>query len=90
MGPGAEGDQCHDVQRAAREAPDLSFKGAYPVKWTGPSFNAAQNTVVTEVIEIAHEGIQVSLMAPPSQYTKAQLQIEGSAPLDVLFNPTEY
>jgi phage tail-like protein len=37
-----------------------SFKGAYPVKWTGPSFNAAQNTVATEVIEIAHEGIQVS------------------------------
>jgi hypothetical protein len=29
-------------------------------------------------------------MAPPSQYTKAQLQIEGSAPFDVLFNPTEY
>ena len=37
-----------------------SFKGAYPVKWTGPSFNAAQNTVATEVIEIAHDGIQVS------------------------------
>jgi hypothetical protein len=29
-------------------------------------------------------------MAAPSQYTKAQLQIEGSAPFDVLFNPTEY
>ena len=29
-------------------------------------------------------------MAPPPQYTKAQLQIEGSAPFDVLFNPTEY
>ena len=37
-----------------------SFKNAYPVKWTGPSFNAAQNTVATEVIEIAHDGIQVS------------------------------
>jgi hypothetical protein len=29
-------------------------------------------------------------MAPPAQYTKAQLQIEGKAPFDVLFNPTEY
>jgi phage tail protein X len=29
-------------------------------------------------------------MAPPAQYTKAQLQIEGQAPFDVLFNPTEY
>jgi phage tail-like protein len=37
-----------------------SFKNAYPVKWTGPSFNAAQNTVATEAIEIAHDGIQVS------------------------------
>ena len=37
-----------------------SFKNAYPVKWTGPSFNSSQNTVATEVIEIAHDGIQVS------------------------------
>ncbi len=29
-------------------------------------------------------------MAAPSQYTKAKLQIEGKAPFDVLFNPTEY
>ena len=37
-----------------------SFNNAYPVKWTGPAFNAAQNTMATEVIEIAHDGIQVS------------------------------
>ena len=37
-----------------------SFKNAYPVKWTGPAFNASQNTVATETIEIAHDGIQVS------------------------------
>jgi phage tail-like protein len=37
-----------------------SFKNAYPVKWTGPTFNAGQNTMATEVIEIAHDGIQVS------------------------------
>ena len=37
-----------------------SFKNAYPVKWSGPSFDAAQNAVATEVIEIAHDGIQVS------------------------------
>ena len=29
-------------------------------------------------------------MPAPSQYTKAKLQIEGKAPFDVLFNPTEY
>ena len=37
-----------------------SFKNAYPVKWTGPSFNAAQNTVATEAIEIVHDGIKVA------------------------------
>ena len=29
-------------------------------------------------------------MPAPSQYTKAKLEIEGQAPFDVLFNPTEY
>ena len=36
-----------------------SFKNAYPVKWTGPTFNAAQNAVATESIEIVHDGIQI-------------------------------
>jgi phage tail-like protein len=35
-----------------------SFVGAYPIKWTGPAFNAGQNTVATEAIEIAHEGLK--------------------------------
>ena len=35
-----------------------SFKNAYPVKWTGPTFNAAQNSLATEVIEIVHDGCQ--------------------------------
>jgi phage tail-like protein len=36
-----------------------TFTAAYPVKWTGPTFNVAQNQFATEAIEIAHEGIQV-------------------------------
>jgi phage tail-like protein len=36
-----------------------SFAGAYPVKWTGPTFNVGQNQFATEAIEIAHEGIKV-------------------------------
>jgi phage tail-like protein len=36
-----------------------SFANAYPVKWTGPQFNAQQNTLATEAIEIVHEGIKV-------------------------------
>lgn len=34
-----------------------SFKRGLPVKWTGPSMNAAQNNVAVESLEIAHEGL---------------------------------
>jgi phage tail-like protein len=33
------------------------FKEAYPVKWTGPDFNAGSGNVATETIELAHRGI---------------------------------
>jgi phage tail-like protein len=36
-----------------------SFENAYPVKWTGPTFNVGQNQFATEAIEIAHAGIKV-------------------------------
>jgi phage tail-like protein len=36
------------------------FANAFPVKWTGPTFNVGQNQVATEAIEIAHEGIQAA------------------------------
>ena len=35
-----------------------SFVNAFPVKWTGPTFNAQQNTLATEAIEISHDGIK--------------------------------
>jgi phage tail-like protein len=34
-----------------------SFDGAYPVKWTGPSLNATENSVAIETLELAHEGM---------------------------------
>jgi phage tail-like protein len=37
-----------------------SFKNAYPVKWTGPSFNAGQNALATESLEIVHDGIKLT------------------------------
>lgn len=33
------------------------FRRGLPVKYTGPTMNASQNSVAIEVIEIAHEGI---------------------------------
>lgn len=34
-----------------------SFAAAFPVKWTGPSFNAKSTNVATETLEIAHMGL---------------------------------
>ena len=34
-----------------------SFAGAYPVKWTVSDFNAGGNEVMTESLEIAHQGM---------------------------------
>ncbi len=35
-----------------------SFTDAYPVKWTGPTLNAASNQIATESLEIAHTGLK--------------------------------
>ncbi len=32
---------------------------AFPVKWTGPDFNAGDNQVAIETIEIAHHGLEI-------------------------------
>lgn len=33
-----------------------AFKEGLPLKWTGPTFNATQNAVAIETLEIAHHG----------------------------------
>ena len=38
-------------------------KRAIPLKWTGPSLNAAQSNVAIESLEIAHEGLQLEVGA---------------------------
>ncbi len=42
---------------ATRRIRSWSFKGAFPVKWTGPTLNAGQNAIATETLEIAHQGL---------------------------------
>jgi len=34
------------------------FKGAYPIKWTGPELKADSNAIAIESIEFAHQGIE--------------------------------
>jgi phage tail-like protein len=33
------------------------FDGAYPVKWSGPSFKAGENAIAIESLELAHRGL---------------------------------
>jgi phage tail-like protein len=35
------------------------FRRGLPVKWTGPTLNAAQSAVAVEALEIAHEGLEL-------------------------------
>ncbi len=35
------------------------FRRGLPIKWTGPTFDAARGQVAVEEIEIAHEGLQL-------------------------------
>lgn len=40
-----------------------NFFGAFPVRWTGPSLNAASSDVAIESIELAHNGIKTIFRA---------------------------
>ena len=36
---------------------EWNFVGAWPTKWTGPTFNATANEVAIDTLEITHEGL---------------------------------
>jgi len=43
----------HDLQQQLRS---WQFSRAFPVKWTGPTLQAASSTVAIESVEFAHDG----------------------------------
>jgi phage tail-like protein len=51
------------VMLDTRENPVIEwlFRNAFPVRWTGPSFNARTNDLAVETLEIAHSGFTMSL-----------------------------
>ena len=55
-----------------------SFTRGLPVRWTGPAFNATQNAVAIEEIEIAHEGLQIA--AAEVSQAKALLSFSRDTP----------
>src|SRR5215813_9298401 len=42
------------------------FRGGIAAKWLGPEFNAMQNAVALEGLEIAHRGIEQVPLSPPN------------------------
>src|ERR1044071_8337139 len=42
-----------------REVMRWNFRRGWPCKYTGPSFNAKNNEIALESLEIAHEGIEI-------------------------------
>jgi len=45
------------LDRQGNEQVRWNFTNAWPVKWTGPTFNAKGNDVAIETLELAHEGL---------------------------------
>jgi phage tail-like protein len=57
------------------------FTRGLPVKWTGPSMNAAQSQVAIEELEIAHEGLKLlpaSLSITVSDISEAAANVAGA------------
>ncbi len=51
------------LDEARQPAKIWRFKRGIPMKWTGPSLNAAQSSVAIEALEISHEGLFMELGA---------------------------
>jgi phage tail-like protein len=59
QGPTRKAVSLTMINEAGTSIRGWSFAQAFPVKWTGPQFNAGQATAATEAIEIAHDGLIV-------------------------------
>jgi len=51
------------MDEARRPAKVWKFRKGIPTKWTGPALNALQSNTAIESLEIAHEGLELTLGA---------------------------
>ena len=58
MGPRRKAVSLTMINEAGQAVRGWSFAQAFPVKWTGPNFNAGQAASAVEAIEIAHDGVK--------------------------------
>jgi phage tail-like protein len=55
-----------------------NFRNAFPVKWAGPSFNAADTAIAFETIELVHEGMTKPLLAQGVSLGRSMAGLAGS------------
>ena len=48
------------LDEAGNEKVRWNFLNAWPTKWTGPTFNATDNGVAVETLELAHEELKLA------------------------------
>jgi phage tail-like protein len=48
------------MDEAGNERVRWNFLNAWPAKWTGPAFNATDNAVAVETLELAHEELKLA------------------------------
>jgi phage tail-like protein len=48
--------QLVDMEYRAKVV-DWTFLGAYPVRWSGPTFRAGESVIAIESLELAHQGL---------------------------------
>lgn len=49
------------MNQAGHEVQRWNFFNAFPVKWSGPDFNAARNEIGIETLELTHTGLKTVL-----------------------------
>jgi phage tail-like protein len=55
-----------------------NFRNALPVRWTGPDFNAANDTVGFESLELVHEGLTKPLLGQAAALAHGAAQMAGA------------
>jgi phage tail-like protein len=54
-----------------------NFRNALPVRWSGPSFNAASDEVGAEVLELVHEGLTKPLLGQAAALAHGAANMAG-------------
>lgn len=63
------------LYRASLPVPVMywNFKDAFPIKWTGPSFDAASSAVAGTAVTLAHEGVSTPMLLDKANTVESKI-----------------